>query len=243
MTLKKIIYLIIIFLSIIISCNNNNNNGLLLDDDLLLYDKIVGHWKNDLYEIIFYYNKSFEDRMYEYDSNSKSIKLKMTKFGNYTITDHILKLQTARWEISDTNIVNNGGTIIPLETEIEIIGNKLNRKMVQVYDLVEGNGTEIWGKWKCIRWIYNKTGRYIHKTYEGRQELYYNFYSDSAKVTYGWRYLDDPSWTDGEFRTEFNYSPPLLDIFGPAEYNLHVVFKNKRMYWYYSWESNSLYKN
>src|SRR5690606_31426482 len=149
----------------------------------------------------------------------------------------------AHWEISDTNIINNGGSIIPLEAEIEIIGNKLNRKVVQVYDLDDGNGAEIWGKWKCVRWTYHQTFRNTHKTYEGRQEYFYNFYSDSAKVTYGWRYLDDPSWTEAEFRSGFNYSPPLLDLYGPSEYGLQVVFRNKRMYWYYDWEINSLYKN
>lgn len=222
---------ILIILSLFLSCSENINEPISNDDSELI-SNIIGTWSTNTYKVTHFSNLTFEDTSFFFDDNSQVFKPRYSRNGTFEISDSVLYLKTNHWIFFDSSFIANGISIVPTESEISISGNVLYKKPVDVLDNVEGNESEIWGSWKNIKWTYHKSGSAANIVYEGRQEYYYKFYKDSSTVIYGWKYLDGNPWSNPEFKSEFKYIPPLLDLYGPGEYDLRVVFKNGKMYWY-----------
>ncbi len=221
---------ILVLLTFFLSCSGNITEPT-FSDDAELVSKIIGTWSSDRYTITYYSNGTFVDTSFFYDEN-QVLKPERSTSGSYEIQDSVLYLKRENWHFFDVSRIENGTSIVPIETEISIENNVLYRKAVHVLVNVEGNNSEIWGTWKHISWTFHKSNPTTNIVYEGRQEYYYKFSRDSTEVTYGWKYLDGNPWPDQEFKSEFEYTPPFLDIVGPGAYDLRVEFKHEKMYWY-----------
>lgn len=240
--MKYYLALVVLSTLFIISCSENNVNQPVIVDDSELLSSIIGTWTSNSYTITHYADLTFIDTVFIVDSITQALKPRYARNGKFEIKNGVLLLKTEHWNIFDSSFVGNGIEVIPFETEISISGNILYKKVVEVLECTEGTGNVIWGKWKNIKWIYINVTSDTNIIYEGRQEYYYNFYKDSTKVTYGWRYLDGNPFSNPEFRSDFNYTPPYLDLNGPSAYDLRVEFKYGKMFWYYNWPSNKLFK-
>lgn len=240
--MKKYFVLFLLVSILFIGCSDKNVNGPVITNDSELSSNIIGTWSNETYKITFLSDLTFRDTLYTQDKNTLITKPLYARSGKYEIQNSILYLETEHWYFIDPAFVGNGISIIPFENEIKISGNILYNKSVDVLQRTEGSGNEIWGKWKEVKWTYEQSSPDTNTNYEGREEYYYNFYKDSSKVTFGWKYMDGNPFPNAEFRSDFSYSPPTLNIIVPGYYNWTVEFKYGNMYWYPPLNGVELYK-
>lgn len=240
--MKNYFVLFLLVSILFISCSEKNVNEPVIIDDSELLSQIIGTWKSNTYKITYFSDLTFVDTIYNQDENTQILEPLYSRNGEYEIQDGILYLKTEHWTFFDSSYVENGISIIPFETEINISGNILYKKAVDVLERTEGTGNEIWGSWKNMKWTYHHSSPDTNIVYEGRQEYYYRFYKDSSKVTYGWKYLDGNPWSNPEYRSDFNYTPPFLDLNGPGNYDLRVEFKFGKMFWYYNFNPSQMYR-
>jgi hypothetical protein len=232
-------YFAFLLISILfISCSEKNADEIIVDDSVLL-TQIIGTWRSYTYVITCFPDLTFIDTVFQQKSNNQILEPYYSRSGKFEILDGVLFLKTEKWDLF--NSAENGISIVPVQSEISITGNILYRKSVDVLESTKGTKSEIWGSWKNTRWVYH-TNRDAGITYTGRQEYYYDFSKDSTLVVYGWKYLDGTPWTNPEFRSEFKYQPPYLSLSGPSDYNMTVVFKFEKMFWYLDYPILELYK-
>jgi hypothetical protein len=234
-------YYIFLLISILfLSCSEKNENEIIVDDSELL-TQIIGTWKSDEYIITYFPDLTFTDTLFHQKSNAQISEPLYSRNGKFEILDGVVYLMTEHWIFIDSSFIENGISIVPVQAKISIKGNILYEQSVNVLENTKGTKTEIWGSWKNTRWVYhNNPGTKI--SYTGRQEYYYVFTKDSSKAVYGWKYLDGTPWTNSEFRSEFEYRPPYLSLYGPSEYNMRVEFKFEKMFWYQDNPVLELYK-
>lgn len=212
------------------NCSGGTLHGPNTASDMQVLDALVGTWSAGHYTITFSSNHTFTDTVYTVDDSSQHGMPKYARSGTYDVQDSILYLQNIDW----TYFVRTRGiSIILRPTQIRIRDGLLEKRPVEVFENVEGSGDTLWGTWTQIKWTYYQ----YHwgdrpAVYEGRQEVYYEFSADSSQCTYGWNYIDGYQAKPPEFQTEFSYTPPYLDIVGPAYYDVKVVYKYGKMYWY-----------
>ena len=231
--MKNQLSLFIIFIFLLSYCSVNDSNEPINLEDSQLVLNILGKWSNDFYNISFSPNYFFNDTHYRHDPITQELKPIYSRTGNFEIINSILYLKTNEWTFHDSSFISRGISIVPNYSEIELTGDVLLKKSVIVLDNVEGNDTDIWGMWKYVIWSFHKSFSPENITYSGRQEYYYKFDKDSSNVAYGWKYLDGNPFNNPDFNSDFDYNPPILNLFGPGDYNLTVRFKYNQMYWYY----------
>jgi len=221
-----------------IRCSEKNEDELIVDDSGLS-TQIIGTWRSDEYIITCFQDLTFIDTLFQKESNTQILEPFYSRSGKFEIHDGVLFLKTEKWDLF--NSAENGISIVPVQSEICIQGNILYSKSVNVLESTDGTKTEIWGSWKSIRWVYHNNPN-VNTTYTGKQEYYYEFSKDSTKVVYGWKYSDGTPWTNPEFKSEFKYQPPYLSLYSSSDYNMIVVFKFEKMFWYQNYPVLELYK-
>lgn len=147
--------------------------------------------------------------------------------GKYELEDNLVKLSDIK---VNYNKSLGGIAIIWSDQEVSLVDGKIVFKGVTVLDGKENNN-ELWNYWTTVKWayIYNESPEMI---YNGREEYFYEFISDSPKVRWGWDYPDGKPWPPTEYKSNYTYTPPELFLKNMVE-NYLVEFKNNKMYWYY----------
>lgn len=228
--MKKITSILFIAIAVLVlSCK----------DDILVEPEIdysnadlatqLAHYKysDSLYYLQFFPDGTFIQKQLT-DRNNNGLLVKLyERSGKYKLEDNQIKLS----DISVNYNKSLGGiSIIWSDQEVSLVNGKIAFKAVTALDGKEIKN-ELWNYWSTVKLVYH----YVESPeiiYNGREEYFYEFISDSPKVRWGWDYLDGKPWSSTEYKSEFEYTPPYLFLKNMVE-NYLVEFKNNKMFWYY----------
>ena len=138
MKYQSVLLLLVSFL--LFNCSDKTLIGPPIDDDTSLSSRIIGSWSATTYKVTYFPDFTFTDTIFFIDQNTQIIKPRYSRNGDFEIKDGILYLKTAHWSIFDSLFIQNGVSIVPVQSEITISGNILYNFVLDI-DLIDRPNT------------------------------------------------------------------------------------------------------
>jgi hypothetical protein len=206
-------------------------------EDLTLKANLVGTWTlGRWYKVSYNADGTFVDSAFvQSHTDTNQYSLLEVRQGRYTVENSILDHINVHYVYLDTTVSPGGMGAVTAAVEIQIAGNHIIRKPVDVLTSAQGVAYQLWGTWMVTKWAYERAAGPPRIIYEGRQRYTFTFYSDSNYFHWGFEYLDGNPWPNPSWRSQFTYNPPYLDAPGIGASNKRVEFKLGKMYWYYEY--------
>lgn len=194
----------------------------------------LAHYKysDPQYYVQFFPDGWFIEKRHSDRDDDGVLEFIYERTGNYKLVDNQIVLSNIN---VDYNKSLGGISIIWSDQEAYLVDGKISIKPVTVLNGREIKN-ELWNYWTTVKLVYH----YVDSPeiiYNGRQEYFYEFIDNNPKVRWGWDYLDGKPWSPTEYKSAYEYSPPLLSLKSMNE-NYLVEFKNNKMYWYFKFILN-----
>ena len=230
----KQLSILVIAAHLFMGCSKDDPIVGIANGDEVLRASLIGTWSGgNSYRVTYYSDGTYMDSSFaNQTTDTTSYTLYESRKGRYSITNSILERTEIHIVYRDSTRLPGGFLESPIGQEIQIDLNRLNMKLVDVYSLVQGNGTELFGTWTITKWVCSNSGGSPRKIYEGRRKETYSFVKDSLTLSYNWEYLDGNGPDDVSITATYLYDPPMLSLAHPLTDDRKVVFKNGKMYWY-----------
>lgn len=224
-------YFILFSLIILFIACEKDSNPL---EPVSINDKIIGIWKKtDWQTLCFYKDFTFTDSTFLFTSlEDTTPKLVHVANGEYSIDGDILKYNKFHF----TYIYSNNGSgimALPFSKKINFSGRSLILTSMEILELVEGKGNELWGTWSLTKYMCHSLNNPLRTIYNGRRKETYTFLKDTSLVEIKIEYPDDESREPYEYYSEYSYNPPDLFINAFSYEIQKMEIKNSKMYWYF----------